>query len=60
MSIPAIALVSVIPGKMCVIVVVHAVRVDGVGLHAKWEDRAEGGKLADGALMSPVAFRFAK
>jgi len=36
-------LVWVIPGRDCVIVVVHAVIVDGEGNHAKREDRAEGG-----------------
>ena len=35
-------LVCVIPGRACVIVVVHAGILDGEGNHAKREDRAEG------------------
>ena len=34
-------LVSVILGKMCVIMLVHTIIVGGAGLHAKWEHDAE-------------------
>ena len=36
-------LVCVILGRKCISVVVHAGIVDGTDLHAKWENRADGG-----------------
>ena len=38
-------LVRIILGRLWVSMVVHTAIVDGMDLHAKWENRAEGGNV---------------